>query len=163
MVANVFLPVHLIILRRNREALPTSQASAIPVLFCSYICVLSAVGYAEIGSTFSRVDTGNTVQRREEVRPGLPLFVEDPSARGSHFVVSPASLSGFLNPPPLDPSSGFEPVKHRIERCDVELEHTFGSLLDQLGDFVTVAWPILYQRQYQHLGASSFHFLIEHM
>jgi hypothetical protein len=45
----------------------------------------------------------------------------------------------------------------------VKLEHAFRAPLDQLGDFVSVARPILDQRQYQHLGASSFDFLVEHM
>jgi hypothetical protein len=45
----------------------------------------------------------------------------------------------------------------------MKLKHAFGTLLDQLGYFVSVTRPILDQRQYEHLGASSFYFLVEHM
>src|SRR5947207_13170143 len=96
-------------------------------------------------SSLRRIDPSDAIERRKEIGPGLPLFVENLAPGGCHFVVAPPALSRFLNPASLNPPARLEPVEHRIERCDVKLEHGFGTLLDQLRDLVVVARPVINQ------------------
>ena len=58
------------------------------------------------------------------------LLVEDLAPCGGQFVIAPASLSGFLYPSPMNPALSFQPIEHRVERCDVKLKHALRTMLD---------------------------------
>ena len=54
-----------------------------------------------------------------------------------------------------------EPVQQRIERCRLEPDPPLRALVDQLADLVTVAGPVLDQRQDQEFGAAFLELAIE--
>src|SRR5262245_56703244 len=74
-----------------------------------------------------------SIERCKEIRPCLTLLVENFATRGSQFVVTSSTLTGLLDPASFDPTPRLKPVKQRIERSDVKLEHTIRTLLDKLG------------------------------
>src|SRR5262245_40417000 len=97
---------------------------------------------------FGRGNSGHPIECSEKVLPRLPLFVENPAARGGDFVVASSALAGLLDPTSLNPAACLEAIEHRIKRGNVKLQHAFGALLDQLRDFISVPRTILHQRQY---------------
>src|SRR5205823_2819549 len=78
------------------------------------------------------LDSGNAVDRGDELAPRPALRLEDGAARGRQTVVPAAALPRLLHPAPLNPSTLFEPVQQRIERGDPELEDAARTKLDQL-------------------------------
>jgi len=113
-----------------------------------------------ISLTLSGLDARYTIERGEEVRPGLALLGKDLSARGGELVIPAPSLSGFFNPAALNPATSFQAVEQGVQRGYMKLKNAFRALLDELGDFVAVSGAFFDEREYQHFGASSFNFLV---
>src|SRR6185369_4584215 len=132
--------------------------SSIPVSGKSF-----AVSESDSSSGSSWFDSGDAIERGEEIGPGLTLFVQDFAAGGGDFVIASSALAGFFNPSALNPAASFEPIEHRIKRGDVELKHSVGTLFDEFGNFISVTRSVFDQRQNQHFGTSSFDFEIEHI
>src|SRR5438874_7615979 len=72
-------------------------------------------------------------------------------------VIPPSSLIRFLDPPPLDPTSLFQPVQQRVERGHMKMERASRAHVDELADFVPVGEPasawVLNQKHYLRLLA----------
>jgi len=71
-------------------------------------------------------------------------------------VIAPPALAALLHPLALNPAALFQAVQQRVQGRRVKTERTFGSPLDQLADFVAVAWQGFQQREEQQLGAAFF-------
>src|SRR5438132_1179740 len=71
-------------------------------------------------------------------------------------VIPPSSLIRFLDPPPLDPTSLFQPVQQRVERGHMKMERASRAHVDELADFVPMPRLALQQGQNQELCAPFF-------
>jgi hypothetical protein len=56
-------------------------------------------------------------------------------------------LTGLLDPASLQPAAHLQPIKQRVERGDMELQLSGGSLLDGPADLVAVSRTRLDDRQ----------------
>ena len=70
------------------------------------------------------------------------------------LVEAATALSRLLDPAPFEQALALEPVKHGIERRDVEHQRATGSLFDEFADLIAMARPILDERHDQQLGAA---------
>src|SRR5688572_5384393 len=71
--------------------------------------------------------------------PAAALGFQDLLTSWSQFVITPAPLSGFFYPFPLNPATLFQSVEQRVQRRDGETQHPLGARLDEFADFVAVA------------------------
>src|SRR5712675_3215358 len=70
--------------------------------------------------------------------PFLALHSQNASPFGSQAIVASPPLIGFFDPTPLNPPSFFQPVQHRIERGNMEMEHAAGAEIDKAADVITM-------------------------
>src|SRR6266496_2785941 len=100
--------------------------------------------------TYSR----HSVQRRKERAPTPSLRGQHLLSLGGQTVEALAALAALLDPSSLDEAAALEAIERGVERRDVELEGAVGSLVDQLGQFVTMAIALVEQRQDEDFGAA---------
>src|SRR5262245_23437731 len=97
---------------------------------------------------------GRALNARHERAPARTLRRERLLAARSQLVVAPAALSGLLDPAARDQATMLEPVKHGIQRRDVERYGPAGARLDAPGNVVTVASAPLELRKHEQLGGA---------
>src|SRR5437870_4495536 len=105
----------------------------------------------------------HAVQRVEERAPAPALGVEHFLARSRETVETPPAAAAALHPFAGDQAAAFQAVERRIERRHVERDGAVRPLVDQLGDFVTVAVAFFEQREDEHLGAAFAQIAVRHM
>src|SRR5262245_11571976 len=108
------------------------------------------------------LDSGDPADRVCEFAPGVALRLEDLFAGWRQAVAAAAALSGFLDPPSLNPSALLEAIQQRVERGDAELENAARARFDQLAQVVTVARLVLDQRENQQLRAALLQLAVQH-
>ena len=72
-------------------------------------------------------------------------------------VVPAAALPCLLDPLPVDPAAPLHAIQHRVQGGDVEAQHAVGSIVDALGDVVSVPRAALDRREHHELGAPALH------
>src|SRR5262245_46804257 len=104
-------------------------------------------------------ESGDAIEREEELLPDRAFAGEALVAGGRQAVVAAAPLAGLLDPSPLQESVVLEAVEGRVERGDVVAERPLRSLDDQASDLVAVAGPLFDERQDQEVGGALLLFL----
>jgi hypothetical protein len=106
-------------------------------------------------------DSGDTVDCSNKFPPAVTLSGQNFSTGGGQAIISTAPLSGFFDPPALDPAAVFQSVEQGIKGRDIEPEDAARAQFDQLPDVITMAGPIFDQGKNQKFGATFFQFAIE--
>src|SRR4030095_16952402 len=106
------------------------------------------------GPTLGVTDSGDAVERLDELVPEAALALQHLAAFRGQAIEAAAALSALLDPAALDPPSSLESVQHGIERRDLKADRTVGARLDLLADLVAVARSPLKQREDHQLGAA---------
>src|SRR5215218_8687714 len=97
----------------------------------------------------------------DEALPSRALDCQDLAAGRGQPVIAAAPLASLLDPATLNPAALLQAIEQRIERGDAEPYGAVRPRFDDLADLVAVAWPVLDERQDQHLGAALFQLAIE--
>src|SRR5687768_14275302 len=108
-------------------------------------CSRKFMGLAE------RSDSGDTLERVEQLAPVPALLAEDFPARRRQLVIAAPALARLLDPFPLDPRAPLHAIEHWIQRRDVEPQHGAGAVVDQLRDLVPVTAASLEGGQHHQL------------
>src|SRR5688572_3757356 len=107
-----------------------------------------------------RIEAADAAQRREHRMPVAALRDQCLAARRRETVVTPPSLAGLLDPLPFDQVALLESVEHRVQRSDVETQHSVGAAVDQLRDLVAVTLALLEGRENHQVGAAAFQLVV---
>jgi hypothetical protein len=102
----------------------------------------------------------DAIQRAKEVLPEASLVREYLPASRREPVVSPPSLTGFLDPPSFDQTFRLHAVKRRIKGSDVEGDGALGSIVDELRDLVAMAVSFFQKRKDQEFRAPALEFTL---
>src|SRR5579871_6112331 len=95
-------------------------------------------------------------ERFDETAPVVSLCRQHPAAGCRDAVMTPAPLSGFLDPAAANRLALFEPVQRCGQRREREGKGAGGSLADLARDLVAVQVFVFDERQNQDLGAPPF-------
>src|SRR6516162_141284 len=96
---------------------------------------------------------GDSAHGSGKLLPLPTLQLEDSLSFRGQPVIPASSLIRFLHPPPLDPTSFFQPVEQRVERGHVKMERASRAHFDELADFVPMSGLVLEEGQNQELRA----------
>src|SRR5437016_12663111 len=88
--------------------------------------------------------------------PVPALQPEDTLSFRRQPVIPPASLIRFLDPPPLDPTSLFQPVQQRVERGHMTMGRASRAHVNERAEFVTMPTLALQPGPTQELCAPFF-------
>src|SRR5262245_41152380 len=93
-------------------------------------------------------------ERRHERGPSAALRAQPFPAVSSETVIAAAALTGFFDPPPVDPLAILELVEQGIERRDMERQQPARLARDLARDVITMELAVFERRQDQEFGAA---------
>src|ERR1700686_354969 len=99
-------------------------------------------------------ESRHPIQSRYKFTPVPTVAKQRLASQWRELVVTPPTLAGLLHPLAFHQALAFQPVKHRIQRRDVELQLTVRLRFNQLGNLVPVPRTLLHESQHHHLGAA---------
>src|SRR5262249_40589042 len=99
-------------------------------------------------------NSGDSPNRFYKFAPAVTTGRQDLFAGARKSIISPLTLPGLFQPTATDPSPRLQSVEQRVKRRNAEPQGASRAQFDQLPDFISVARPVLQQRQNQQLGAS---------
>src|SRR2546429_9838644 len=68
------------------------------------------------------LNSGDAVDRLDELDPAMALLRQHPFARRRKAIIAAAKLPGFFSPPTADPVQFFLTIEQGVQRSDVESE-----------------------------------------
>src|SRR4029077_2345224 len=162
----------------SRACRRASSAAAPPLTDRSYSCskccesssTISASRTGDNRSSASRalistlksgmLNSGDQVDRFDELAPAGALLRQHVFARGRQAIVAAPTLPRLFNPPATNPVPFLQSIKQRIKGSDVESDRAARTQLDQLANLVSVPGTIFEQRQNHQFSAALFQFAI---
>ena len=96
----------------------------------------------------------DAADRLDELDPTVALLRQHLFARWRKAIITTTTLPGFFNPATADPVPFFQPIEHRVERCDVESEGAPRAQFDKLSNFITVPGAVFEEGKNHQLRAT---------
>src|SRR6476660_1857236 len=162
----------------SRACRRASSADAPPLTDRSYSCskccetssTISASRTGDNRSSTSRalistlksgmLNSGDEVDRFDELAPAGALLRQHVFARGRQAVVATPTLPRLFNPAATNPVPFLQSIKQRIKGSDIESNRAARTQLDQLANLVSVSGTIFQQGQNHQFGAAFFQFAV---
>src|SRR5215213_3630716 len=92
-----------------------------------------------ICSRLGSLQSCNPINCFHEFLPTITLSSQDFLSFSSQTVIAPSPLCRLFDPRSLNPLPFLQSIKQWIKRCDIELQGSFRSLLDQRTNLISVA------------------------
>src|SRR5262245_41243905 len=102
------------------------------------------------------LDSGDQVDRFNELTPPGALLRKHIFARRRQAIVAAPTLTRLFNPAATNPIPFLKSIKQRIKGSDVEPDRAARTQLDQLSNLVSVSGTIFQQGQNHQFGTAFF-------